>query len=128
MAGTGGRRPGAGRKGGARSKLDAEARAKAAESGITPLEFFLSIFRDETQPMSLRMDAAKSAAPYMHARLSTVENVGPGGGPIKYEVSWLDCVTENNGVTKKRGRPKSGHALTAAEKQAAYRQRKRNRG
>jgi hypothetical protein len=59
----GGRREGAGRKVGSVSKLDGEARAKAQESGMMPLDYLLSIMRDETQDASVRRDAAKAAAP-----------------------------------------------------------------
>jgi hypothetical protein len=33
----------------------------------------LSILRDAEQPTETRMDAAKSAAPYVHARLSSID-------------------------------------------------------
>jgi hypothetical protein len=88
MAGNqGGARPGAGRKKGSVSRIDEEARRKAAEGGIMPLDYLLGILRDETLLMDLRMDAAKAAAPYVHAKLSAIESTG--GGPIRYEVSWL---------------------------------------
>jgi len=32
----------------------------------------LSIMRDESQPREVRLDAAKSAAPYVHPRLASV--------------------------------------------------------
>ena len=38
-------------------------------SGQTPLEFMLEVMRDEDNEYEARMDAAKSAAPYCHARL-----------------------------------------------------------
>lgn len=41
--------------------------------GLTPLEYMLSILRDVGQSSEARMDAAKSAAPYIHPRLSAVE-------------------------------------------------------
>ena len=85
----GGRRPGAGRKKGSVSRIDEEARRKAAEGGQMPLDYLLGIMRDEMKLIDLRMDAAKAAAPYCHARLATVENTGPKGGPVKFEVSWI---------------------------------------
>jgi hypothetical protein len=54
-----------------------------------PLDYLLGIMRDETMSLAVRIDAAKAAAPYVHAKLATVESTGPGGGPIHYEVSWL---------------------------------------
>jgi hypothetical protein len=38
-----------------------------------PLGYMLSLMRDKTQPETLRLDAAKSAAPYLHARLNAIE-------------------------------------------------------
>src|SRR5271165_2144829 len=78
----GGRREGAGRKIGSISKLDREARTKAQESGMMPLDYLLSIMRDETQDASVRRDAAKAAAPYCHARLASTEISGPNGGAV----------------------------------------------
>lgn len=75
MAG-GGARPGAGRKPGVVNRFNELARAKAAEGGITPLEYMLSVLRDEDNEMAMRMDAAKSAAPYLHAKLTSVEHKG----------------------------------------------------
>lgn len=43
------------------------------ESGLTPLEFMLSIMRDEENEPAQRLAAANMAAPYVHARLSSVE-------------------------------------------------------
>lgn len=69
----GGAREGAGRKPGAIRKATAAAQAKAAETGILPLDFMLNRMRDEEAPMAERLDMAKAAAPYVHARLSSVE-------------------------------------------------------
>lgn len=69
----GGPRAGAGRKKGQSTKLNEEARAKAAEGGLMPLDYLLSIMRDELQDMPSRVDAAKAAAPYVHAKLASVE-------------------------------------------------------
>lgn len=69
----GGARPGSGRpKGSATAKTRAIA-DKAAAEGLTPLEYLLKVLRDESQEQAVRMDAAKSAAPYIHPRLSSVE-------------------------------------------------------
>lgn len=69
----GGARPGAGRKPGAIRKATAAAQAKAAETGILPLDFMLGRMRDEQAPIADRMDMAKAAAPYLHAKLSSIE-------------------------------------------------------
>lgn len=72
----GGPREGAGRKRGARNKASAAREAAVAASGLTPLEFLLSLMRDETQPPAVRLDAAKSAAPFVHPRYAAIEHRG----------------------------------------------------
>lgn len=69
----GGARQGAGRKPGASTAFNEEARAKAAEGGIMPLDYLLSVLRDDTKPEETRIDVAKAAAPYVHARLTSVD-------------------------------------------------------
>ena len=41
-----------------------------------PLDYLLSIVRDESQDRPARVDAAKAAAPYCHARLSSLDHRG----------------------------------------------------
>ena len=69
----GGTRPGAGRKPGSKTKKTALVAQRAAEAGITPLEYMLRVMRDEGAALAERMDAAKASAPYVHPRLSAVE-------------------------------------------------------
>lgn len=69
----GGKRPGAGRPKGSRTKLNEEARRKALEDGISPLDYLLNLMRDEQEKKDVRLDAAKAAAPYVHAKLSSVD-------------------------------------------------------
>jgi hypothetical protein len=73
MSQHGGSRPGSGRKKGQTTKLNDEARRKAADGGLMPLDYLLSIMRNETLPQPERVDAAKAAAPYVHAKLANVE-------------------------------------------------------
>jgi hypothetical protein len=63
----GGARPGAGRPKGAANKLNDKARAEALAGGISPLDYLLGVLRDEGLDRDTRMDAAKAAAPYVHA-------------------------------------------------------------
>jgi hypothetical protein len=79
----GGKRANAGRKPGAATKLNEAARAAAAEGGIMPLDYMLSILRDDLNDAATRMDAAKAAAPYVHARLAAMELSGKDGRPIE---------------------------------------------
>lgn len=79
----GGKRAGAGRKKGVPNKRTAKVQAAVEASGITPLDFMLRIMRTEPgeiedervlqSVMELRFEAAKAAAPYVHARLAAVE-------------------------------------------------------
>jgi hypothetical protein len=92
-AGRGGKRKGAGRPKGAATKKTREIAMRAAEEGITPLEFMLKIMRSEPAEsiedprllhdiLAMRFEAAKAAAPYIHPRLASVEMAGPNQGPI----------------------------------------------
>lgn len=69
----GGARAGAGRKAGSLTKKTRETAEKAAQAGLTPLDYLLSVLRDEKNEMGVRIDVAKAAAPYIHARLSAVD-------------------------------------------------------
>lgn len=70
----GGRREGAGRKPGSVTQRTRDiAEALANDGGLTPLEFLTSIYRDVGEEMARRIDAAKAAAPYVHAKLANIE-------------------------------------------------------
>ena len=70
----GGKRPGAGRPRGSRAKADIAKQIKAG--GITPLDFFLEILRDEDRPDADRKWAAQQAAPYCHPKLNAIDHSG----------------------------------------------------
>jgi hypothetical protein len=76
MAGTGGKRRGAGRKKGARNKVTLAREAELAASGLTPLDYMLSILRDPEASREDRKWASEKAAPYCHHRLSATEVTG----------------------------------------------------
>lgn len=72
----GGARPGSGRKPGSPNKKTAELQAKVEASGITPLDYLLSVMRaPESEPRE-RLVAAQAAAPYIHAKLSSINMTG----------------------------------------------------
>ena len=81
----GGARRRAGRPKGAANRFSEQARAKAAAEGITPLEYMLSVLRNETNELGVRMDAAKASAPYMHARLESIKHSGDADNRIKVD-------------------------------------------
>lgn len=69
----GGKREGAGRKRGIGNKRNAETIKACESSGITPLQYMLQVMRaPDTEPKD-RLSAAVAAAPYVHAKLSSVE-------------------------------------------------------
>lgn len=73
-----------GRKPGTPNKRTAETQKMIEESGLTPLEFMLSIMRNDENEPAQRLAAANMAAPYVHARLSSVDATvsGPNGSAI----------------------------------------------
>ena len=88
----GGARVGAGRPAG---RTDLEARGKriqreinkklALEAGKSPLDFLLLVMQDKDQKINLRMQAAVAAAPYCHAKLSSVEVKGDPAQPLQVQ-------------------------------------------
>lgn len=77
-----------GRKAGTPNKRTAELQSAVEESGLTPLEYLLSVMRNEINEQKERMAAAVAAAPYVHAKLSSVEATvtGKDGGPL--QMNW----------------------------------------
>lgn len=84
-----------GRQKGSRNKAAAAQREAVAKSGLTPLDFMLNIMRGEACPAdanpaqiiafhTLRFEAAKAAAPYVHPKLANIEHSGPDGGAIEF--------------------------------------------
>lgn len=65
-----------GRQKGTPNRTTAERQRRIAESGSTPLDYLLSLMRDESQSCDVRFEAAKAAAPYVHPRLSAIEHSG----------------------------------------------------
>lgn len=90
-----GKKPGSpktgGRQKGTPNKATKARETAIAESGLTPLEYMLSVMRDLAADEGKRLDAAKAAAPYVHPKLANVELSGKGGGAIKQslEVSFV---------------------------------------
>ena len=69
----GGARPGAGRKKNGTNRVTEEAIAHAQEGGEMPLDFLLRIMRDAAADEAKRIDCAKAAAPYVHAKLANID-------------------------------------------------------
>ncbi len=62
--GHGGAREGSGRK---------RRPAYVPDGKLTPLDYMISVMRNKRTPRALKMEAAKAAAPYCHARLQSTE-------------------------------------------------------
>lgn len=71
----GGARPGAGRPKGSRNRRSTDAIAEVSKKfpEWTPLLHMAEVANDAGLPPEVRLDAAKSAAPYMHARAKPME-------------------------------------------------------
>ena len=78
----GGSRVNAGRKAGSVTVRTREVANAVALSGMTPLEYLTSIYQDVGADEAARRDAAKAAAPYVHARLNAIELAGKDGKAI----------------------------------------------
>lgn len=61
-----------------------------ASSGLSPLEYMLTTLRDESQPVNIRLDAAKAAAQYVHPKLSAVTLSGDPENPVEQRVTHVD--------------------------------------
>jgi hypothetical protein len=81
---------GSGRKPGSRNKKTAEMLEKVQASGLTPLEYMLSILQDPHQEPNQRFSAAVQAAPYIHPKLAQTAHTGPGGGAILFRADAED--------------------------------------
>lgn len=82
----GGRRPGAGRKPGSANVKTREIADRAAAEGLTPLEYLLSVMRDQANNPARRDEAAKAAAPYIHPRLTATSVTGDKSKPVTVSV------------------------------------------
>lgn len=69
----GGKRENAGRKPGTPNRATQEQRDEIVSSGLTPLDYMLNLLRDVNTPVDRRDWAAEKAAPYVHARLASIE-------------------------------------------------------
>ena len=82
----GGARQGSGRKKSALEERSRKAAERAVAEGITPLDYMLNVLRNEAESPANRMWAAEKAAPYVHAKLASVEHSGTDGGPLQVVV------------------------------------------
>jgi hypothetical protein len=62
-----------GRQKGTPNRKTAETVAKIEAAGLTPLDYMLGVLRNENNDQATRLDAAHKAAPYVHAKLATID-------------------------------------------------------
>ncbi len=81
----GGKRPGAGRPKGCKTKRRQEVAQRAVAEGITPIEVMLLAMREAVgrNEMAEAAKFAQMAAPYIHPRLQAIQHTGREGGPIE---------------------------------------------
>jgi hypothetical protein len=77
-----------GRKKGTPNKKTQRLREIIEASGVTPLDYMLRVLRDEGATPMERMDAAKAAAPYVHARLAAIEHARNEEKRVRMVVQW----------------------------------------
>ena len=81
-----------GRKKGTPNKRAAARKLAIEKAGVTPLDYMLGVMGNEKNPSLMRLDAAKSAAPYVHARLQSVTLGGDPDNPVDLRVSRIERV------------------------------------
>ncbi len=57
---------------------------------IQPLNFLLTIMREDGFDLGTRLDAAKAAAPYIHPKLAQIQHTGDAQKPIGITISDTD--------------------------------------
>ena len=62
-----------GRRAGTPNRATAAKAAAIEASGLTPLDYMLTVLRDEKAPAADRLAAAKAAAPFVHPKLMAKE-------------------------------------------------------
>jgi hypothetical protein len=65
-----------GRQMGTPNKRTQALHSKAAAEGQLPVDYLLEVMRDPKASTELRLDAAKAAAPYLHARRAPEDKTG----------------------------------------------------
>lgn len=75
-----------GRKKGTANRASIKKAEEIAASGLTPVDYLLSVMRNELNMDNVRIDAAKAVAPYIHPKLANIELAGKDGGPLQVQI------------------------------------------
>ena len=79
-----------GRQKGARNKTHA-INAAMVQGGLMPIDFMLAVLRNEDAPLDDRKWAANAAAPYLHAKLASVEVGNKDDKPFVVNIAGSDA-------------------------------------
>lgn len=71
---------------GSKNKTTLQRQRDIEKSGETPLQYMLRLMRDKNQPKEVRMDMAKSAAPYIHPKLAATQISGDPEAPLQHVI------------------------------------------
>ena len=63
-------------------------------AGLSPLEFMIAVMNSQHLPMTIRMDAAKAAAPYVRNHPEAITRIVRLTGGIPYETCWADVCAD----------------------------------
>lgn len=55
-------------------------------SGLSPLDYLCGVFRDESEPTSIRVDAAKAVCAYVYPKLQALDVNATGGQPLNVTI------------------------------------------
>jgi hypothetical protein len=64
----------------------AEFITKPVGSGLTPLDYLVSVYRDEDQMVNVRIDAAKAVAAYCYPKLQALDLGSREGQPLTVQI------------------------------------------
>lgn len=70
-------------------ELTREATIQLADGAVDPLTFLKSIWNDPNMEVSMQIDAAKAALPYVHRKLPTAVEVQDNRKPQMFDVAML---------------------------------------
>jgi len=71
-----------GRRKGTPNRASVAREKEIAASGLTPLQYLTSVYRDEKAPRDMRIDAAAKAAPFVHPKLASIIHKGDAKQPV----------------------------------------------
>lgn len=74
-----------GRQKGTPNKATTRRSAKIVKSGLTPLDYMLTVLRNPRNSQEVRFDAAVKAAPYIHPKLASIQSQVALNGTLSLE-------------------------------------------